>query len=99
MAKSIGVYAHPSLVIFRQYGKEPIIYAGDIKNKDAMLEWLLVQKDPTNEAIEEQVKIIKVFVKTPPTLPGGLIPALAKAVWLVLIWLLSTLSSSRLSRP
>ena len=56
LAKSIGVYAHPSLVIFRQYGKEPIIYAGDIKNKDAMLEWLLVQKDPTNEAIEEQVK-------------------------------------------
>ena len=70
MAKSIGVYAHPSLVIFRQYGKEPIIYAGDIKNKDAMLEWLLVQKDPTNEAIEEQVKIIKVFFKTPPTHRG-----------------------------
>ena len=37
MAKSIGVFAHPSLVIFRQYGKEPIIYAGDLKNEDSIL--------------------------------------------------------------
>jgi hypothetical protein len=33
LAKSLGVFAHPSLVIFRQYGKEPIIYAGDLKSQ------------------------------------------------------------------
>ena len=27
------MFAHPSLVIFRQYGKEPIIYAGDLKSQ------------------------------------------------------------------
>jgi hypothetical protein len=37
-----------------QFGKEPVIYAGDLKNEDAVIEWLLVQKDPTNEAIEEE---------------------------------------------
>ena len=30
-----------------------MIYAGDIKNEDAILEWLLVQMDPSNEAIED----------------------------------------------
>ncbi len=53
LAKSIGVFAHPSLVIFRQYGKEAVIYAGDLKSKEAILEWLLIQKDPENEAIED----------------------------------------------
>ena len=33
LAKALGVFAHPSLVIFRQYGKEPIIYAGDLKSQ------------------------------------------------------------------
>ena len=37
-----------------QFGKEPVIYAGDLKNEDAVIEGLLVQKDPTNEAIEEE---------------------------------------------
>jgi len=40
--------------MFRQFGKEPVIFSGDLKNEDAILEWLLIQKDPTNEAIEEQ---------------------------------------------
>ena len=30
-----------------------MIYAGDIKNEDSILEWLLVQMDPSNEAIED----------------------------------------------
>lgn len=78
LAKSVGVFAHPSLVIFRNYGEEAVIYSGDIKVRDASqekrnnskisglrlitpfqsqeatLEWLLVQKDPTNEAIRDQ---------------------------------------------
>ena len=31
LAKSVGVFAHPSLVIFRNYGEEAVIYSGDIK--------------------------------------------------------------------
>ena len=54
LAKSVGVFAHPSLVLFRSFGEEAIIYAGDLKNTEAILEWLVVQKDPSNEAIEEQ---------------------------------------------
>ena len=84
LAKSVGVFAHPSLVIFRNYGEEAVIYSGDIKvsemrgtrdsnqekrnnpqisglklitpfqSQEATLEWLLVQKDPTNEAIRDQ---------------------------------------------
>ena len=53
MAKSVGVFAHPSVVIFRNFGEEAVIYAGDLKNEEAVLEWLLVQKDPSNEAIED----------------------------------------------
>ena len=33
LAKSVGVFAHPSLVIFRNYGEEAVIYSGDIKVK------------------------------------------------------------------
>lgn len=53
LAKEVGVFALPSVVFFRS-GQEPTIYAGDLKNEEAILEWLLVQKDPSNEAIEEQ---------------------------------------------
>ena len=53
LAKQVGIFAHPSVVFFRNFGKESVIYSGDIKNEDAILEWLLVQKDPSNEAIED----------------------------------------------
>ena len=53
LAKEVGVFALPSIVFFR-VNSEPTIYAGDLKNEEAILEWLLVQKDPSNEAIEEQ---------------------------------------------
>ena len=53
LAKEVGVFALPSIVFFR-VNAEPTIYAGDLKNEEAILEWLLVQKDPSNEAIEEQ---------------------------------------------
>ena len=54
LAKTVGVFAHPSIVIFRNFGDEAIIYSGDLKNEEAILEWLIVQKDPSNEAIEDQ---------------------------------------------
>ena len=54
LAKEVGLHAVPSVVFFRNYGDEAVIYAGDIKNEDSILEWLLVQMDPSNEAIEDQ---------------------------------------------
>ena len=53
LAKEVGLFAFPSIVFFRNFGKEAVIYAGDIKNEDSILEWLLVQMDPSNEAIED----------------------------------------------
>jgi hypothetical protein len=53
LAKEVGVFALPSIVFFRATA-DPTIYAGDLKNEEAILEWLMVQKDPSNEAIEEQ---------------------------------------------
>ena len=53
MAKEVGVFALPSVVFFR-VNTDPTIYAGDLKNEEAILEWLLIQKDPSNEAIQEQ---------------------------------------------
>ena len=41
-------------MFFRNNGEEAVIYAGDIKNEDSILEWLLVQMDPSNEAIDDQ---------------------------------------------
>ena len=53
LAKSIGVFALPAIVFFRNFGEDPTIYAGDLRREDSILEWLLIQKDPSNEAIEE----------------------------------------------
>ena len=39
LAKSVGVFAHPSLVIFRNYGEEAVIYSGDIKVKTRFRDW------------------------------------------------------------
>jgi len=54
LARSVGVFAFPSIVIFRSFGEEAVIYAGDLKNEAAVLEWLVVQKDPANEAIDDR---------------------------------------------
>ena len=53
LAKEVGLFAFPSIVFFRNFGKEAVIYAGDIKNEASILEWLLVQMDPSNEAIDD----------------------------------------------
>ena len=41
-------------MVFFRVNSDPTIYAGDLKNEEAILEWMLVQKDPANEAIMEQ---------------------------------------------
>jgi len=53
LAKTVGVFALPAIVFFRNYGEEATIYAGDMKREESILEWMLVQKDPNQEAIEE----------------------------------------------
>lgn len=52
-ARQMGVYALPAVVFFRHGHLEPVIYAGDLKNEERLLEWLLLQKDPTTDIIEE----------------------------------------------
>jgi len=53
LAKTVGVFALPAVVFFRNFGEEAIIYTGDLKKEESILEWLMVQKDPSNDAIEE----------------------------------------------
>jgi len=52
-AKKYGVFAFPAIMFFRGPDSEPIIYAGDMKSGDRMLNWLLTQKDPSADVIEE----------------------------------------------
>jgi thiol-disulfide isomerase/thioredoxin len=52
-ARKMGVFALPAVVFFRHGHLDPVIYAGDLKNEERLLEWLLIQKDPTSDMIEE----------------------------------------------
>ncbi|XP_045026962.1 uncharacterized protein LOC116925152 isoform X6 [Daphnia magna] len=52
-AREMGVFALPAVVFFRHSNLDPVIYAGDLKNEERLLEWLLIQKDPTSDMIEE----------------------------------------------
>ena len=47
------MFALPAIVFFRAFGEEAVIYTGDLKREESILEWLMVQKDPSNDAIEE----------------------------------------------
>ncbi|XP_050711799.1 uncharacterized protein LOC126995938 isoform X1 [Eriocheir sinensis] len=54
LAKDVGVYALPAIVFYRSGSEEPIIYAGgDMKNEENLLSWLLTEKDPTADFIED----------------------------------------------
>ncbi|XP_063877639.1 uncharacterized protein LOC135109832 isoform X15 [Scylla paramamosain] len=53
LAKDVGVYALPAIVFYRSGSEEPIIYAGDMKNEENLLAWLLTEKDPTADFIED----------------------------------------------
>ena len=60
LAKSFGVFAIPALVFFKKstvpekHGEtEPIIYAGDLKKGEKILDWLISMRDPGADKIED----------------------------------------------
>ncbi|XP_043516214.1 protein disulfide-isomerase-like isoform X1 [Frieseomelitta varia] len=53
LAKQYGVFALPAILFFKMSSKEPVIYAGDLYDEDQILQWLLTQKDPSGEVIED----------------------------------------------
>ncbi|EDV59792.2 uncharacterized protein Dere_GG10803, isoform E [Drosophila erecta] len=53
MAKEYGVFALPAIVFFKPTSKEPVIYAGDLYEEEQILTWLVTQKDPSGDVIED----------------------------------------------
>ncbi|XP_050440891.1 uncharacterized protein LOC126845910 isoform X3 [Adelges cooleyi] len=53
LAKECGVFALPAIVFFKLGSKEPTIYAGNLYEEADILNWLLIQKNPHGEIIEE----------------------------------------------
>ena len=53
MAKEVGVFALPAIVFYKHTSKEPVIYAGDLYDEEAILTWLLTQKNPGGDVIED----------------------------------------------
>lgn len=52
LVKEHGVFALPAILFFKGGSKEPVIYAGDLYDEQAILQWLLIQKDPSGDVIE-----------------------------------------------
>ncbi|XP_070499226.1 uncharacterized protein hlk isoform X3 [Chironomus tepperi] len=67
MAKEVGVFALPAIVFYKQHSKEPVIYAGDLYDEEAILNWLLTQKNPGGDIIEdlEGAKLKKLIEESP----------------------------------
>lgn len=67
MAKEVGVFALPAIVFYKQTSKEPVIYAGDLYDEEAILNWLLTQKNPGGDVIEdlEGQKLKKLIEESP----------------------------------
>ncbi|XP_076239572.1 hulk isoform X3 [Calliopsis andreniformis] len=53
LAKQYGVFALPAILFFKMSSKEPVIYAGDLYDEEQILQWLMTQKDPSGEVIED----------------------------------------------
>ncbi|KAL1395340.1 hypothetical protein pipiens_011323 [Culex pipiens pipiens] len=53
MAKEFGIYALPGIVFFKLSSKDPVIYAGDLNDEDEILNWLMTQKNPGGDVIED----------------------------------------------
>lgn len=53
MAKEVGVFALPAIVFYKHHSREPVIYAGDLYDEEAILNWLLTQKNPGGDVIED----------------------------------------------
>ncbi|XP_015789930.1 uncharacterized protein LOC107366806 [Tetranychus urticae] len=66
LAKSYGAYALPALLFFKKGDEnDPIIYPGDLKKPDKILEWLISMKDPSLDMIEEiDGKILRKLLAT-----------------------------------
>lgn len=52
MAKEHGVFALPAILFFKLGAKDPVIYAGDLYDEQQILQWIMVQKDPSGDIIE-----------------------------------------------
>lgn len=46
LAKQYGVHALPALLFFKKGDEDPIIFAGDLKKSNRILDWLVSMKDP-----------------------------------------------------
>ncbi|XP_076288398.1 hulk isoform X2 [Lasioglossum baleicum] len=53
LSKQYGVFALPAILFFKMSSKEPVIYAGDLYDEEQILQWLMTQKDPSGEVIED----------------------------------------------
>ncbi|CAH0558548.1 unnamed protein product [Brassicogethes aeneus] len=53
MAKELGVFALPAILFFKTGSKDPVIFAGDLYDEHQILQWLLTQKDPSGDVIED----------------------------------------------
>lgn len=47
------MHALPALLFFKKGEEDPIIFAGDLKRSNKILDWLSSQKDPDIDRIEE----------------------------------------------
>lgn len=67
MFQQVGVFALPAIVFYKQHSKEPVIYAGDLYDEEAILNWLLTQKNPGGDIIEdlEGAKLKKLIEESP----------------------------------
>ncbi|XP_054003496.1 uncharacterized protein LOC128889677 isoform X2 [Hylaeus anthracinus] len=53
LSKQYGVFALPAILFFKMSSKEPVIYAGDLYDEEQILQWLMTQKDPSGDKIED----------------------------------------------
>ncbi|CAG7689960.1 unnamed protein product [Allacma fusca] len=53
LAKSFGVHALPALLYFRLGSEDPVIFTGDLRSSQRILDWLSNRKDPTGVSIVE----------------------------------------------
>lgn len=69
MAKEAGVFALPAIVFYKRKSKEPVIYAGDLYDEEGILNWLLTQKNPSGDVIEDlEGKKLKKLIEESPAI-------------------------------
>ncbi|XP_064488753.1 uncharacterized protein LOC135400775 isoform X2 [Ornithodoros turicata] len=69
LAKKYGVHAIPAILFFHSEDADPIIYAGDFKSGERILEWILLQRNPGSEVIEDvDGETLRKMIKASPYL-------------------------------